>query len=326
MIDSTPSDAGWSAPIRAGKPLDHATVDWPALVPWFCASGAAGGLVAMITGLAIGGTVAPWLAAAGVVAMLVGVTVALRRVVGGLSGRVDAITLALQASQQAVLAGQASLAMREADMRARADRAAEALERTAADYAAKQARLHQSVTVSGEALRAMQEQLARLAGIKPAQVEAVLVALRGQARGLGQLHGTMEASVAAHDAALRARAADAERLVGDVGERLHKLVGDVDAALRDAAARTGEAAVRRVGDELAPVGAAAADHAEWLRASLARMRGETEALIGAQQAVAAVRSVSGEIHPGPPVARLRIANARDLHAVLSTSGYVPDPD
>lgn len=335
-MDSTSSNRGWSAPIRAGNPLKSAAVDRRVRSSWLCAIGVAAGFAAIVTSFVVGAPLAVWLAGVGISSVFVGITLALRRALEAFASRIDAVGGALQVAHAATLAREASLAGRDADTQARAEQATQRLERTAGSYAAEQARLHDVVSLSRDALRAMQEQLGRLAAIKPAQVEAVLVALRGQSRGLERLHGAMHASVAAHDAALDARAAGTERLADDVTERLRALVGDVDAALRDAAARMGDAAVRRVADELAPVGAAAADHADWLRASLARMRGETEALIGAQQAAAAVRSLSMPLpmptpSNGPPPAvprstRLRTANARDLHAVLSTSGYVVDPD
>jgi Apolipoprotein A1/A4/E domain len=69
-------------------------------------------------------------------------------------------------------------------------------------------------------------------------------------------------------------------------------IGDVDAKLSEAVTGIGTRAADAIAAEMAPIRAATSDHAEWLRASLSHMRLETERLSEAQQAAAAVRSLS----------------------------------
>jgi chromosome segregation ATPase len=71
-----------------------------------------------------------------------------------------------------------------------------------------------------------------------------------------------------------------------------------EAELRAAAATAVSAATDRIADEIAPARAAAEEHAAFLRASLDRLRGETDALNGAEEAAAVLVALAGTAQTG----------------------------
>lgn len=146
---------------------------------------------------------------------------------------------------------------------ARIDRALHALERSAAAAEAERARLHEAVILSHRALGALHDGLEAVAR-QPARHDAIV------------------------DAAARRLARSADEMRRDLAQR----VDAVGAALLAAVADMAGVADRRIAAELAPVRDAAADHARWTRAALERLRAETDALTGAQQAAAAVGDLS----------------------------------
>lgn len=261
------------------------------------------------------------------------------------ANRVDALLRSLQAAHDGILLREASASLLAAEARDASARATRNLHDAARLHGEGAAKLADAVAVSRAGMSAMHEQLSALSAVKPAQIVAVLVAMRGQARMIDDLGATIRATVrevvvarddlVASSQALAAAGEAAERVgaslsmsVAGTRESLESLI---DAARDD----LGDAAVRTISNELAPVRDAAAEHASWLRASLARMRGETEALIGAQQAADAVRSLTAATeaqlhgladaamaglggHIGSLVAHQAPRRPADLHAPLST--------
>lgn len=148
----------------------------------------------------------------------------------------------------------------------------------------------------------MSEVLTALAP-QPARFDIVVGELDGAARRVaaaaGALSGvcdTLAAGAAAHGAlpetSLAAVEERADRLFDAVRHDLALMVSNAATGFDAAVLGTGSVAAERIAGELAPVRQAAEDHAAWLRAAPQRLRGETEALGAAQQAAAAVRSLS----------------------------------
>lgn len=182
-----------------------------------------------------------------------------------------------------------------------------ALERGAAAAQAERARLREAVALSHAALGAMGNILDALAG-QPARFDAVVDELDGAARristagrALANACDVMTAATIAHaalpEASLAAVEERANRLFDAVRRDLAAMVSNAATGFDAAVVGTGSVAAAGLADELAPVRQAAEDHAAWLRAALGRLRGETETLIGAQQAAEAVRTLSAVTEP-----------------------------
>jgi hypothetical protein len=142
----------------------------------------------------------------------------------------------------------------------RFDAATASLERMAAAADAERARLAEAVEVSRQALLLLHDALSGWAG-QPARAAAATVRL--------------EEAVAAADA------------------RAERLVEAARTGIIAAAAGVGAIAADRVTAEIAPARAAAEAHAAYLRASLDRMRGEADALGGAQAAIVSLEALCG---------------------------------
>lgn len=142
--------------------------------------------------------------------------------------------------------------------RARLDAAVDAVEQAAVDAQAQAERLADAIAVAHRALALLESGLVALAD-QPARAEAAL-------------------------AAADARAAD-------LLDHARREIGAATAVL-------GAQAAERVAVEIAPARAAAEEHAAWLRASLDRLRGETAALGGAEDAAAALVGLSGTVQAG----------------------------
>lgn len=116
-----------------------------------------------------------------------------------------------------------------------------------------------------------------------ARLQAVVAALeRGAAAAEAERQRLAEATAVAH----RALAVLHDRLVELAGHpaRIDALIDRAGAELTVAASSVGARAAERVAAEIAPARVAAEAHASSLRASIDRMRGEGEALAGAERA------------------------------------------
>lgn len=185
---------------------------------------------------------------------------------------------------------------------ARIDLLLDALERSVVAADRERERLREAIAVSHAALGAMHDLLTGLAR-QPDRFDQVFGELDGVARriasaghALSDACDVIAAGVAAHaavpEASIAAVDASARASFETLGNDLATLVSSAGATFDAAVLGTGTAAAERITHELAPVRQAAEDHAEWLRTALQRLRGETDALTGAQQAAAAVRTLS----------------------------------
>lgn len=184
----------------------------------------------------------------------------------------------------------------------RIDLLLDALERSVVAADGERVRLREVIAVSHAALGAMHDLLTSLAR-QPDRLDQVFGELDGAARriasaghALSDACDLMAAGITAHaalpEASIAAVDARARHSFETLGQDLATLVSSAGASFDAAVLGTGTVAAERITDELAPVRQAAEDHAEWLRAALQRLRGETDALTGAQQAAAAVRTLS----------------------------------
>lgn len=114
----------------------------------------------------------------------------------------------------------------------------------------------------------------------------------------------LERAAAAADAE-RVRLSDAVSITHGALAVLHDRLVELaevparaEAELRAAAATAVTAASDRIADEIAPARAAAEEHSAFLRASLDRLRGETDALGGAEEAAAVLVGLAGAAQTG----------------------------
>lgn len=99
-----------------------------------------------------------------------------------------------------------------------------------------------------------------------------------------------------------------DRLVAlaDQPARIDRLVAQARAELTEAVSEVATRAAEQIAAEIAPARAAAELHAEVMRASLDRLRGEADALSGAEEAASALAVLSGP----PPLFPGRLGFAR----------------
>lgn len=261
------------------------------------------------------------------------------------ANRVDALLRSLQAVHDGILLREASASLLAAEARDASARATRSLDDAARLHGEGAAKLADAIAVSRAGMSAMHEQLSALSVVKPAQIVAVLVAMRGQARMIDDLGATVRMAVREVVVARGDLVASSQALAvaGEAAERVGAALSlsvagtrqSLEALIDTARDDLGEAAAQIMENQLEPVRDAATEHALWLRASLARMRRETEALIGAQRAADAVRSLTAATeaqlheladaamagvggHIGSLVPHQASRRPPDLHAPLST--------
>ena len=146
---------------------------------------------------------------------------------------------------------------------------------------ARRQHLHARLEMAAEALE-------RCAGAAERERARLVDALAVQRRALAMLHGQL--------VALAAEPARADALLAAAETRAGELVARAEIASDASASRVADRAAERVTIELAPARCAAEDHAASLRASLARVRGETDALGDAQDMLAVLRAAAEDAH------------------------------
>ncbi len=130
-----------------------------------------------------------------------------------------------------------------------------------------------------------------------AALEDGATAAWAEARRLGEAVAVSHAALALiHDRLLQL--AEHPGRIAAAEARARELVDHAQASLTAASADIGTRIADRLAEEIAPARAAAELHATVLRASIERLRGETTALDGAEQAAQVLVALSGSVQTG----------------------------